>query len=95
MVYSLQSKRNLVVMPAIRTFIKPVNDSVTVQIPEEYRSYSLEVIVLPIMDGDDPFQKASVGCMSDGKKRKLGGFEEGFFIAPDFDEPLTDFSEYM
>ena len=82
-------------MPPIETVVRPVRNRINVPIPKEYRSYSLEVIVLPIMDGDDPFQKASVGCMSDGKKRKLGGFEEGFFIAPDFDKPLTDFSEYM
>lgn len=29
------------------------------------------------------------------KMRKLGGFEEGFYIAPDFDEPLEEFAEYM
>ena len=82
-------------MPAIRTFIRPVNDSVTVQIPKEYRSYSLEVIVLPIMNGDDPLQASSFDCLRDGKKRKLGGFEEGFSMAPDFDEPLADFAEYI
>lgn len=27
--------------------------------------------------------------------RKLGGFEKGFYIAPDFDEPLEEFKEYM
>ena len=27
--------------------------------------------------------------------RQLGGFEKGFYIAPDFDEPLDDFAEYM
>ncbi len=34
-------------MPAIRTFAKPVNDTVTIQIPEEYRSYSFEVVLVP------------------------------------------------
>ena len=28
-------------------------------------------------------------------ERKLGGFEKGFYMAPDFDEPLADFAEYM
>lgn len=28
-------------------------------------------------------------------ERKLGGFEKGFYMAPDFDEPLPDFAEYM
>lgn len=27
--------------------------------------------------------------------RPLGGFEKGFYMSPDFDEPLADFSEYM
>lgn len=30
-----------------------------------------------------------------GKPRKLGGYEKGFYMAPDFDEPLDDFAEYM
>ena len=25
--------------------------------------------------------------------RKLGGFEEGFYMAPDFDDPVEDFKE--
>ena len=28
-------------------------------------------------------------------RRTLGGFEEGFYIAPDFNEPLECFKEYM
>jgi hypothetical protein len=35
-------------MPAIRTFAKPVNDSVTVHIPKEYRSYSFEIVLVPV-----------------------------------------------
>ena len=42
-------------MPAIRTFARPVNDSVTVHTLEEYRSYPLEIIVLPVTPGDAPF----------------------------------------
>ena len=66
-------------MPAIRTFTRPVNDTVTISIPEEYRTCSLEVIVLPIMDDDFavsqfPIQEAA----NKPAKRKLGGFEEGF-----------------
>ena len=29
------------------------------------------------------------------KMRELCGFEKGFYIAPDFDEPLDDFAGYM
>ncbi len=28
-------------------------------------------------------------------KRHAGGLEGGFYMAPDFDEPLEDFAEYM
>ena len=82
-------------MQAVRTFAQPpLSDSVTVHIPEEYRSYSLEVIVLPIMDGDFSFPSAQKGKTAHAK-RKLGGFEEGFYMAPDFDAPLEEFAEYM
>ncbi len=27
--------------------------------------------------------------------RKLGGFEDGFYMSPDFDEPLESFKEFM
>ncbi len=40
-------------MPAIRTFVKPVNDSVTVHIPKEYRSYSFEIVLVPVEQGVD------------------------------------------
>ena len=83
-------------MPAIRTIMRPVNDTVTISIPEEYRSCSLEVIVLPIMEGD--LADSSLPITEAAKKtakRKLGGFEEGFYMAPDFDAPLEEFAEYM
>jgi hypothetical protein len=38
-------------MPAVRTITRPpLKDSVTVHIPEEYRSYSLEIIVVPVFN---------------------------------------------
>lgn len=30
-----------------------------------------------------------------GAPRKLGGYEKGFYMSPDFDEPLECFKEYM
>ena len=83
-------------MPAIRTIMRPVNDTVTISIPEEYRTCSLEVIVLPIMDGDFAVSQFPVQeVVNKSAKRKLGGFEEGFYMAPDFDAPLEEFAEYM
>lgn len=52
-------------MPAVRTIARPpLNDSVTVHIPEEYRSYSLEIIVLPM-----------IGSMPDSMEYAFGNDE--------------------
>ena len=37
-------------MPAVRTITRAVDNRVSVQIPSEYASYSLEVIILPFLD---------------------------------------------
>ena len=37
----------------------------------------------------------SVAQRRNGGGRTLGGFEEGFYMAPDFDSPLECFKEYM
>ena len=80
-------------MPAIRTIMRPVNDTVTINIPEEYRTCSLEVIVLPIMDDDFTVSQFSIQeAANKSAKRKLGGFEEGFYMASDFDAPLEEFA---
>ncbi|MBR4170483.1 MAG: hypothetical protein IKR48_02390 [Kiritimatiellae bacterium] len=85
---------------AARQFIAspPLSDSVTVHIPKEYQAYSLEVIVLPITsDAAESlfFPKKSEESIRKSGKRKLGGFEKGFYMAPDFDAPLEEFAEYM
>ncbi len=35
------------VMPLLRTYAEPVEDTVTVRIPKEYTSYSFQVILVP------------------------------------------------
>ncbi len=37
-------------MPTITTYAKPVNDYLTLRIPEEYRSYSFQVVLIPKME---------------------------------------------
>ncbi len=37
-------------MPAIRTFARPVNDMLTLSIPREYRSYSFEIMLVPVRE---------------------------------------------
>ena len=34
-------------MPTLRTFAKPIDDTVMVKIPKEYASYSFQVILVP------------------------------------------------
>lgn len=53
-------------MPAVRTIARPpLSDSVMVNIPKEYRSYSLEIIVLPMMH-DDSAEDAFANVVTDG-----------------------------
>ena len=40
-------------MSTITTYAKPVNDLLTFRIPEEYRSCSFHVILIPKADSDD------------------------------------------
>ena len=40
-------------MPTITTYAKPVNDLLTLHIPEEYRSYSFQVVLIPKIELDD------------------------------------------
>ena len=40
-------------MPTITTYAKPVNDLLTLHIPEEYRSYSFQVVLIPKIVRDD------------------------------------------
>ena len=40
-------------MPAIRTFARPVNDMLTLSIPREYRSYSFEIMLVPVREQDE------------------------------------------
>ena len=40
-------------MPTITTYAKPVNDFLTLRIPEEYRSYSFQVVLIPKMEFPD------------------------------------------
>lgn len=39
-------------MPTITTYAKPTDDFLTIRIPDEYRSYSFQVMLLP-MDVED------------------------------------------
>ena len=82
-------------MPAVRTITRAVNNAVSVQVPEEYSAYSLEVIVLPILDGNCNHELN--GLVPSSKKRAMFGALKSKIkhIAPDFDEPLDDFAEYM
>lgn len=82
-------------MPAVRTITRAVNNAVSVQIPEEYSAYSLEVIVLPILD-DDCNRELHGLIPPRNRQAVFGALKNKIkYIAPDFDEPLDDFAEYM
>ena len=44
---------------------------------------------------DDGIGLSFAGMATGARERKLGGFEKGFYMAPDFDAPLEEFAEYM
>ena len=35
-------------MPSIRTYARPVSNQVTIDIPQEYASYSFEILLMPV-----------------------------------------------
>ena len=51
-------------MPAIRTFARPVNDMVTLSIPREYRSYSFEIMLVPVREQNATFPAWAGLCES-------------------------------
>ena len=46
-------------------------------------------------NGESRKASSFIGQRRKGVGRKLGGFEEGFQMSPDFDAPLESFKEYM
>jgi len=60
-------------MTAIRTFAKPGNDTVTVQIPREYRSYSLEILVVPVLPEATGQMPAWAGLCEDAVTKNADG----------------------
>ena len=62
-------------MPTVRTIAEPpLSDSVTVHIPEEYRKYSLEIFIVPVVARDDVAAKpAWAGLCEDAVTKNLHG----------------------
>ena len=62
-------------MPAVRTIAKPpLSDSVVVRIPEEYRSYSLEILVVPVAVQNDSTPRPTwAGLCEDSISRNMDG----------------------
>ena len=75
-------------MPAVRTITRAINNAVSVSIPEEYSQYSLEVIVLPLMDGESDHEVN--GLVTPHKREAIfGGLKSKIkHLAPDFDDAL-------
>ena len=65
-------------MPAVRTIARPpLSDSVMVNIPKEYRSYTLEIIVLPMMN-DDSAEDAFANVVTDESRSRKESAERTF-----------------
>ena len=59
-------------MPAIRTFARPVNDMLTLSIPREYRSYSFEIMLVPVREHDEVLP-AWAGLCESAMTRNIDG----------------------
>ncbi len=46
-------------MPTFTTYAKPTNEYLTIRIPDEYRSYSFQVVLLPMCEEDIEARKRS------------------------------------
>lgn len=76
-------------MIAFRQTVQPVNRRVIIDLPSDFDSESVEVIVLPLSDnGKKQSQKLT-------RKNLFGKYQGKMWISPDFDAPLDDFKEYM
>ena len=62
-------------MPTLRTLAEPpLSDKVMVHIPEEYRKYSLEIFIVPVVARDDAGSKPGwAGLCEDAVTKNLYG----------------------
>ena len=71
------------------------------KISPQYRGELLAFLdFLIFKQGESVSERVSHDAASSRSRRKkagrtLGGFEEGFYMSPDFDAPLECFKEYM
>jgi hypothetical protein len=71
-------------MIAIRQRVKPVNHIITIDLPKNFNSDEVEVIVLPV---DKKEEKKTI-------IRRPGLMKGKMTIKPSFYEPLEEFEEY-
>ena len=65
------------------------------EISPQYRGELLAFIDFLLYMNGASHHTASSASRRKTARRPLGGFEDGFYMAPDFDEPLECFKEYM
>lgn len=70
-------------MPPIQTIASPYRDRISVAVPKEYRSYSFQVILVPLVpqDAPNPIRRSST-------RRKKGTFVDALLACPKLDEEL-------
>jgi hypothetical protein len=67
------------------------------QIAPEYQGELLQFIDFLLVRQNEASSSGPANAQEQATKpkRRAGGLEGGFYMAPDFDEPLEDFADYM
>ena len=70
-------------MPPIQTIASPYRDRISVAVPKEYRSYSFQVILVPLAphDGENSVRRVST-------RRRKSTFVDALLSCPKMDEEL-------
>jgi len=75
-----------IIMNALKMYIKPENHKIIIDVPDEFSAEEeLEIII--VSSGEHREKKS--------RKEAFGKYKGEIWMAPDFDEPLEDFREYM
>ncbi len=72
-------------MIAIRQILKPENNRITIDLPADFSTDEVEIIIIPFKDR----------ILKTKSVRKFGSGKESTSIKESFYEPLEDFKEYM
>jgi len=72
-------------MIAIRQIIRPENNRITIDLPSDFASDEVEIIIMPVEENIIKIKSI----------RKFGSGKDDTSIHESFYEPINDFKEYM